>query len=166
MQRTRTIQQTETTTHAARYISTRILGDLLSIHEKFNISTKEELIDLAHDVQIGLAHDCLSDLRLFLYPPGIYEPSRIYVYRRVDVGSFAPSNHSGRIQRSGELDGGRINYEVTLRDVTAWNNLRDRLRISWCPCNGRSIYGTVATTDGGYVSGGLGVSRTMYTVTR
>lgn len=164
MQRTTAFQRTDTT-QAAGYVSRRVLGDLSSIHEKFGMSTGSELNDLAHDLEVGLARDCLSELRLFLYQPSASQPSRAYTYRRTAVGSFSPSNHSGRIQRSTELVGGWLEYEVTLRDENTWDSLRSegQLRLNWQPCNRRSLSGMTAKADGGYVSGELGLSRTMYT---
>lgn len=164
MQRTMTVQRTDTT-QAARYVSSRVLGDLLSIHEKFGMSTEWEMRALAHDLEIGLAHDCLSNLRLFLYSLWSSQPIRVYIYERVASGSFAPSPHSGRIARSSELVGGRIEYEVGLRDRLKWEELKryDLLDLSWNPCRGRSTAGMIAAADGGYASGELGFSRTMYT---
>ena len=164
MQRTMTVQRTDTT-QAARYVSSRVLGDLLSIHEKFGMSTERELRALAHDLEIGLAHDCLSNLRLFLYSLWSSQPIRVYIYERVAIGSFASSPHSGRIARSAELVGGRIEYEVGLRDRLKWEELKryDLLVLSWNPCRGRSTAGMTAAADGGYASGELGFSRTMYT---
>lgn len=164
MQLTAVAQRTDTA-QDARHVSTRVLGDLLSIHEKFGVSTAAELRDLAHDLEVGLAHDCLAELRLYLTAVGDHEPSRVYVYRRVGVGSFAPSPHSGRIERSSDLVGGRLEYEISLRDRKTWEDLKlaGQLRISWRPCNGRSTSGMTAKADGGYSSGELGLSRTMYT---
>ena len=164
MQRTMTVQRTDTT-QAARYVSSRVLGDLLAIHEKFGMSTEWEMRALAHDLEIGLAHDCLSNLRLFLYSLWSSQPIRVYIYERVASGSFAPSPHSGRIARSSGLVGGRIEYEVGLRDRLKWEELKryDLLDLSWNPCIGQSTAGMTAVADGGYASGELGFSRTMYT---
>ena len=164
MQRTMTAQRTDTT-QAARYVSSRVLGDLLSIHEKFHMDAEWRMRELAHDVEVGLAYDCLSELRLFLYSPRSNQPIRVYIYERVASGSFAHSPHSGRIARSSELIGGRIEYEVGLRDRSIWEDLkrRNQLHLPWGPCSGKSIAGMSAAADGGYASGGLGFSRTMYT---
>ena len=164
MQRTMTVQRTDTT-QAARYVSRRVLGDLLSIHEKFDMNSESEMRKLVHDVELGLVHDCLSHLRLFLYPPRSSQPIRVYIYERVASGSFAPSPHSGRIARSSELIGGRIRYEVGLRDRPTWEYLKHhrQLHLSWSPCKGQSTAGMTAVADGGYASGELGFSRTMYT---
>lgn len=164
MQRTMTVQRTDTT-QAARYVSSRVLGDLLSIHEKFGMGTEWEMRALAHDLEIGLAHDCLSNLRLFLYSLWSSQPIRVYIYERVASGTFASSPHSGRIVRSSELVGGRIEYEVGLLDRLKWEDLKryDLLHLSWNPCRGRSTAGMTAAADGGYASGELGFSRTMYT---
>lgn len=161
---TRTISQTDTT-QAARYVSDRVLGDLLSIHEKFDMGTLSEMKRLAHDVRVGLAHDCLAELRLFLYPPSALQHSRAYIYERVGVGSFGPSPHSGRIERSSQLIGGRIEFEVTPHDRETWDRLKDdgKLRISWRPCIGRSMDGMTAKADGGYAKSDLAFSRTAYT---
>lgn len=164
MQRTIVVQRTDTT-EAARYVSDRVLGDLLSIHEKFGMSTEGEMKALAHDVELGLAHDCLSALRLFLYSPSGGQPARVYIYERVAVGSFAASPHSGRIARSWELVGGKIEYEVSLQDRSVWEKLKasNQLHLPWNYCRGRSISGMTATANGGYTSGDLGFSRTIYT---
>ena len=161
---TRTASRTDTT-QAARYVSDRVLGDLRSIHENFDIGTLGEMNDLAHDVRVGLTHDCLAELRLFLYAPSALQHTRSYVYKRVAVGSFGPSSHSGRIERSPQLVGGSIKYEVTPRDQKTWNWLKDdgRLRISWRSCIGRSLSGMRARADGGYAKSDLGLSRTVYT---
>ena len=161
---TRTASGTDTT-QAVRYLGNRVLGDLLSIHEKFSMGEEWELRALAHDVEVGLAHDCLSELRLFLYAVGSQDPTRVYVYERVAAGVFSASTHSGRIARSRELMGGRIEYEVGLRSRLTWDELKaeGQLRLSWSPCVGRSVAGMSATADGGYASGGLGLSRTVYT---
>ena len=164
MQRTMTAPRTGTI-QAARYVSRRVLGDLLSIHEKFHMDTERRMRALAHDVEVGLAYDCLSALRLFLYPFGSNQLNRAYIYERVAAGSFASSPHSGRIARSSELIGGRIEYEVGLRDRLTWEALKlhDQLHLPWSACKGQSIAGMTATADGGYASGELGFSRTMYT---
>ena len=164
MQRTATVQRTDTT-QAARYVSSRVLGDLLSIHEKFHMDTERRMKALAHDMEVGLIYDCLSELRLFLYSQWSTQPIRVYIYERVARGSFAPSPHSGRIARSSELIGGRIEYEVGLRDRSMWEALKSRhqLRLPWSSCSGRSTVGMSAAADGGYASGELGFSRTMYT---
>lgn len=158
---TRTASQTDTT-QAARYVSARVWGDLRSIHEKFCMGTLNELADLAHDVQVGLAHDCVAELRLFLYQPGASQPSRGYIYERVVAGSFAPSSHSGRIGRSRDLVGGRIDYEVKLRSRATWERLKSQglLRIPWRPCTGQSTSGMTARADGGYAKGEVAFSRT------
>lgn len=165
MQRTMLAQRTETTEAAAQFVGRRVFGDLRSIHEKFGMSTLAELTNLAHDLEVGLAHDCLSELRLILFPRGAYRPSRIYVYKRVAIGSFAPSDHSGRIERSKELVGGNLGYEVFVRDMGTWEYLKQtgQLWISWQPCGGESTSGMAAKADGGYASGELGLARTMYT---
>ena len=164
MQRTMVAQRTDTA-QAVRYVTSRILGDLLSIHEKFGMSTVAELQDLAHDLELGLTHDCLSELRLYLAAAGADEPSRVYVYERVAAGSFAPSAHSGRIERSRELLDGRLEYQVSLRDRETWEHLKhtDQLRIRWLPCKRRSTSGMTERADGGYASGELSLARTMYT---
>lgn len=164
MPATRTDSRTDTS-QAARFVGTRVLGDLQSIHEKFAMGPLERLEDLAHDVQVGLANDCLTELRLFLYPPFASQYTRAYVYQRVAVGSFAPSARSGRIERSPELVGGRVGFEVTLRDVATWERLQNQgqLRISWYSCTGRSTSGMTERSDGGYARGDLGLSRTVYT---
>ena len=161
---TRTMSRTGTA-QAARYLGTRVLGDLLSIHEKFSMGDEGEMRALAHDVELGLAHDCLSELRLFLYAVRSQEPTRVYIYERVAAGTFSASTHSGRIARSRELTDGRIGYEVSLHDRATWDKLKagGHLSLSWSPCVGRSIAGMSATTDGGYASGELGLSRTVYT---
>ena len=91
----RTLARQKTDTFAARKVGHRVLGDLLSIHEKFRMDTEAGMRNLAHDIEIGLAYDCLSSLSLFLYPSGMCQPHRVYIYRRVAAGSFAPSSHSG-----------------------------------------------------------------------
>lgn len=163
MQGTMTAQRTGTAL-AARYVSSRVLGDLLSIHEKFHIGTKKEMRDLVHDLELGLVHDCLSSLRLCLYTSLGHSPTRVYVYERVAIGSFAPSSHSGRITYSPELFRGKIEYEISLRDRSKWEALKlgGQLQLIWSPCNRQSIAGMTATADGGYASGDLGLSRTMY----
>ena len=160
MQRTRTMSETDTT-QAARFVSNRITGDLLSIHEKFGMKTERELRQLAHDIEIGLRHDCLESLSLFLYPPGWSSTVHTaYIYRRAAPGSFAPSPHSGRIERCSRLVGGSMRYEVRLRCRDTWAALKPQLLISWAPCVGQTTHGMSATADGGYASGQLGMSRT------
>lgn len=164
MQRTMVVQRTDTA-QDARYVTSRFLGDLLSIHEKFGMSTVAKLQDLAHDIELGLTHDCLSELRLYLTAVGADEPSRVYVYERVAAGSFAPSAHSGRIERSRALTGGSLEVEISLRNKEIWARLEQtgQLRRSWQPCNGRSTTGMTAKANGGYASGELSLARTMYT---
>ena len=164
MQRTTARQMTDTAL-AARYVAHRVLGDLLSIHEKFRMNTETEMRNLAHDIESGLAYDCLNSLSLFLYPFGGYQPHRVYVYRRVAAGSFAPSPHSGRIDRSSLLVGGRLEYEVSLRNRETWHRLQQagQLRIPWRSCYGRSTAGMSEQNDGGYTSGDLALSRTCLT---
>lgn len=160
---TRTVSQTDTT-QAARYVSARILGDLLSIHEKLGMGTLSEMKELVHDVQIGLEYDCLTELLLILFRPTNSQPGRVYQYKRAAPGSFAPSPHSGRIERSREFEGGRIEYQVILRDWAMWERLQASgyLRIRWRLGVGRSIAGMTAKADGGYAKADLGVSRIVY----
>ena len=159
MQRTMTMPRTDTT-QAARYVANRVLGDLLAIREKFGVSTDRELRDLAHDLEIGLRHDCLNKLSLFLFPRGWDNPHTAYIYDRVAPGSFRASPHSGRIARCSILVGGSLSYEVNLRDADTWDRLKARdLRITWSPCVGQSTHGMCAKSNGGYTSGDLGFSR-------
>lgn len=159
MQLTRTAQKTDTT-EAARFVANRVLGDLLSIHEKFLMSTEREMRNLAHDIEVGLANDCLEALSLFLYPKGCQDPHTAYLYRRVAPGSFSSSAHSGRIVRCSMLVGGGLQFEVSLRNRATWDQLKPNLKISWRPCVGRSTAGMSANADGGYASGELGFART------
>lgn len=159
MQHTRTKQRTDTT-QAARYVTNRLRGDLRAIHEKFNMSSMNELMNLAGDIELGLSHDCLSGLSLFLYPPAWTEPLTAYIYERVAPRSFAHSPHSGRIARCAPLIGDRLTFEVTLLDSNTWASLKPRLKINWISCTGTSTAGMAATSDGGYASGELGFSRT------
>ena len=159
MQRTRTMAQTDTT-QAARYVSNRIRGDLLSIHEKFGMNTVSELGRLAHDIEVGLRHDCLDSLSLFLYPPGWHTPHTAYIYSRAAPGSFELSPHSGRIARCSILVGGFLRYEVRLRCSATWEALKPQLLIPWAPCVRQTTHGMSATADGGYASGQIGMSRT------
>ena len=160
MQRTATMPKTDTA-QAARFVANRILGDLLAIREKFRVSTEREVRNLAHDVEIGLRHDCLNSLSLFLFPKGWVYPHTAYVYDRVAPGSFRESPHSGRVARCSILVGGSLSFEVGLRDASTWYRLNTgSLRIAWSPCLGQSTNGMFAQVDGGYASGDLGVSRT------
>ena len=161
MQRTRARSETDIT-QAARRVSNRVRGDLLSIHEKFRMSTQQELLKLAHDICIGLEYDCLESLLLFLYPPGWSAPLTAYEYCRAAPGSFGQSRHSGRIERCSRLVGGALRYEVRPRCRDTWDALKPRFRIGWTPCNGTTMQGMAASPDGGYASGNLGLSRTRY----
>ena len=164
MQRTLNRQRTETT-EAVRFVESRVLGDLLAIHEKFRMGAEDSMRSLAHDVGVGLRHDCLECLRLFLFPRFGYEPHRAYVYHRAAPGSFDHSPHSGRIARDGSLVDGRFEFEVWLRDRLSWEQLKreGRLRIPWGPCVGRSTRGMCVRPDGGYASGDVALSRTYLT---
>ena len=158
MQRTMTAARTDAA--AARFVSSRVLGDLLSIREKFSMSSDREVRDLAHDIELGLAWDCLNALNLFLYPPGWRLPHTAYIYRRVAPGSFEVSPHSGRIARCTILVGGTLKFEVSLRHRDVWETLKPQLRISWSPCTAQSTANMSAKADGGYASGELGFART------
>lgn len=161
MQRTAVQQMTDLALDARR-VARRVEGDLLAIHEKFDMETESKLRDLAHDVEVGLAHDCIASLKLFLYRKGSSEPHRVYRYDRVAAGSFGPSPHSGRIDRDPLLVGGTLEFEVALRDRLTWEELKrtGKLRITWAPCGGRSTTGMNEVPDGGYQSGSIGFSRT------
>lgn len=163
MQLTATRQRTDTT-EAVRYVHNRVLGDLLAINEKFELRLEQGMRDLAHDVGWGLYYDCLESLRLFLYRSGWDEPHRAYVYCRSAPGSFDPSPHSGRIARDRDLVGGRLEFEVYLRNQELWESLKQKglLCINWGPCSGRSTQGMTARADGGYASGDIGFSRTCF----
>ena len=163
MQQTATRQRISTTV-AVRYVRNRVLGDLLAIYEKFQMSTEERMRSLGHDVGVGLDDDCLDRLSLFLYRQGSSEPDRAYVYDRVAPGTFDPSRHSGRITRDSSLVGGCIDFEVCLRDRSRWERLirGGALRLPWEPCRGRSTQGMYDEADGGYASGDVGFSRTCF----
>ena len=160
MLRTTTVSTTDTTA-AARFVGNRVLGDLLSIHEKFSMGTEQELRNLAYDVTLGLVHDCLDRLSLFLYPISWTEPHTAYVYERTAPGSFTPSTRSGRIERCSMLVGGTLDYQLSLRQRDVWEELKRRglLKIGWKPCLGQSTAGMTSRTDGGYASGNIGFSR-------
>lgn len=161
MQRSTTLQKTDTDLDARR-VSRRVRGDLLSIHEKFDMLTASEIADLAHDLELGLAADCIRKLTLYLYKKGASAPTRVYRYERVAPGTFASSDHSGRIEKNPALVGGHLEYIVNLRDRPTWETLKSKglLRIGWSPCESPSIAGMRAKANGGYTSGGLGFSRT------
>lgn len=163
MQHTATAQRTDTAA-AAHRVARRVHGDLLAIHERFDMETESNLANLAHDVQVGLEHDCISQLKLFLYQKGATAPTRAYVYDRAAPGSFAPSSHSGNIERNTSLVGGELKYEIFLRDREIWEKLKKdgKLRISWSPCEGRSTAGMKSRIDGGYTSGEIGLSRACF----
>ena len=160
MQRTTAVSMIDTRA-AARFVGNRVLGDLLSIHEKFGMGTEHELRNLAYDVTLGLLHDCLDRLSLFLYPISWTAPHTAYVYERTAPGSFTPSSRSGRIERCSILVGGTLDYEVNLRKLDVWEDLKRRglLKIGWQPCVGQSMAGMTRRTDGGYASGNIGFSR-------
>ena len=160
MLRTTTVSTIDTKA-AARFVGNRVLGDLLSIHEKFGVRTEQELRNLAYDVTLGLLHDCLNRLSLFLYPTSWTQPHTAYVYERTAPGSFTPSSRSGRIERCSMLVGGTLDYEVSLRDRGVWDELKRQghLKIDWKPCAGQSTAGMTNRTDGGYASGNIGFSR-------
>ena len=160
MQRTTTAERTNTGV-AARRVGRRVRGDLLAIHERFDMRTAKHLEDLAHDIQVGLEHDCISEFKLFLYKKGASEPTRAYTYRRTAPGSFAPSEHSGNIARNSSLVGGRLDYEVWPRSGGKWDQLKKagKLRIGWSPCTGRSTAGMTSAADGGHASGQIGFAR-------
>ena len=128
------------------------------------METERNLADLAHDVQVGLEYDCISQLKLFLYQKGADKPARAYIYARAAPGSFAPSSHSGNIERNTSLVGGELKYEVFLRNRETWEKLKKagRLRIAWSPCEGRSTAGMNSKVDGGYASGEIGFLRQCF----
>lgn len=164
MQRT-ILQQKTDTNLAARRVARRVLGDLLAIHEKFDMDTESNVRNLAHDLELGLAHDCIESLKLFLYRKGATAPRRAYQYERVAAGSFSASAHSGRIVLDTLLVGGRLEFEVRLRDRKKWESLKadGNPLIRWGPCDGRSMSGMSSSSNGGYTSGSIGFARTCFT---
>ena len=146
---------------AARFVGNRVLGDLLSINEKFGMRTEQELRSLAYDVTLGLLHDCLDRLSLFLYPISWTQPHTAYVYERTAPGSFTPSSRSGRIERCSMLVGGTLHYEISLIERHIWDELAraGHLKLAWKPCAGQSTTGMTSRTDGGYASGDIGFAR-------
>lgn len=163
---TRTLATQRTnTTQDARYLARRVLGDLLSIHEKFDIGTVRRMRDLAHDLEIGLDYGCVTTFRIFLYPQGESVPSHCYHYERASVGVFQERTHSGGITRAPSLRHGWHRCEIRLSAPDVWYDLRQRgaLRLPWSSCVGISTAGMTSSTDGGYASGALGVSRTLFT---
>ena len=160
-----TVRMRTDTDLAARRVARRVLGDLLSIHEKFGMSTVGELTNLAHDIQVGLAHDCVDRLTLYLYERGTIKPKRVYIYARAAPGSFAVSDHSGRIARDSGLVGGQLVYIVNPRDRGTWDQLKreGKFSIAWSPSSAPGTAGMTPSDDGGYASGTVGLSRTCLT---
>ena len=150
----------------ALWVGRRILGDLLAIHEKFGIATEGYMRGLASDISLGLVADCLDSLTLFLYEPYGIDPVAAYKYTRSAPSTFAASPHSGRIQRDSRLIGGRMEAEVTFRNKTTWNSLAHQFSLTWTHCVGQSIAGMIATANGGYAAGNVGMSRTYYSRNR
>ena len=165
MQRTMVAQRTDTA-QDVRYVSNRVLGDLLSIHEKFGMATESSMRALAHDVQVALTYDCISALRLLLYPPGWTVALRVYDYQRVAPGSFEASPHSGRIERCALLVGGSITFEVSVKDTEIWDRLssNQEFALNWRSTQGTSLSGLRATANGGYGAGDVALARTVYTL--
>ena len=163
MQLTMSRQRTDTDV-AVRYVTNRVLGDLLAVQDRLGESGTDTIRSLAHDVGVGLLHDCLDSLSLFLFCRGQSDPNYVYVYRRAGPGSFEASPHSGRITRDHELSGGALDFELGIRDRSTWDDLKQRgeLLIRWQTCVGRSMEGMSARPDGGYASGEVGLSRTFY----
>lgn len=164
--RTRTAAtQRTSTTQDAQFVARRVRGDLLSIHEKFGIGTERLMCDLAHDLELGLYHGCVATFRVFLYPPSSSDPSHCYHYERANVDTFQVRPHSGGIARAPSLLRGRHRCEIELSDAGTWDQLRrqGRLRRPWRSRVGTSTDGMTSSTDGGYASGALGVSRTLFT---
>ncbi len=161
-------QKTGTDTDlAARRISRRVHGDLLSMIEKLDVTSSTNISSLVHDLRVGIARDCIEELSVFLYQKGADrdEPHRVYEYRRVARGTFEESAHSGRVLYDATLAGGRIEFEVTPRNRTVWDNLKrdGKLEIPWSRCKGRSTAGMALSADGGYGAGSIGLARSCRT---
>lgn len=162
------LQKTETDTDlAARRVSRRVHGDLDSMIEKLAVTSATDISSLVHDLRVGIAHDCIELLSVFLYQKGADrdELHRVYEYQRVARGTFEESAHSGRITYEQALAGGRIEFEVTPRNRAAWDKLKTdgELEIPWSPCTGRSSAGMTLSADGGYGSGTIGLARSCRT---
>ena len=152
---------------AAQRVSRRVHGDLDSMIEKLAISSATDISSLTHDLRVGIAHDCVEFLSVFLYQKGADpdEPHRVYEYRRVARGTFEESAHSGRIPYDPVLAGGRIEFELTPRNRVVWDKLKNdgKLEIPWSQCKGRSTAGMTLSADGGYGAGTIGLARSCRT---
>jgi len=168
MSSTLQMQKTGTDTDlAARRVSRRVHGDLLSMIEKLDVTSSTDISSLVHDLRVGIACDCIAQLSVFLYQKGADrdDPHRVYEYRRVARGSFEESAHSGRIAYDWALAGGRVEFEVTPRDSAAWDKLKSdgSLKLPWSYCTGRSTAGMTVSADGGYGAGTIGLARSCRT---
>lgn len=152
---------------AAQRVSRRVRGDLDSMIEKLAVTSATNVSNLVHDLRVGIAHDCIELLSMFLYQKGADrdEPHRVYEYRRVARGEFEESTHSGRITYDAALAGGRIEFEITPRNRAVWDSLKSdgKLEIAWSQCNGRSTAGMTHSADGGYGAGAIGLARSCRT---
>ena len=159
MQKT-ALRTMEITGQDAARVARRLLGDLLAIHETYGMGTESYFQDLAHDLEMGLYHRCLTTIRFRLFPTGSAIEDEILVYEVVD-GEIVSSSHSGRLVYNPRLDGGRFQVHVTY--CNGWNALKGgTLKLNWTEGDAPSTAAMTATPDGGYGSGALRVSRTAF----
>ena len=155
-------QKTTTITEQdAAFVSRRLLGDLLSVHEDYGMESWGYFVDLAHDLELGLYHECVSKALFMLYKKDSTVEEEILVYT-VEDREFTPSSHSGRLPFNADLVGGWFNAHVT--KSAGWDDLetKNKFRLNWTPRAAPSTAGMTAASDGGYSSGALRVSRTAY----
>ena len=161
--RTRERERTTVAANAAK-LARRLRGDLQALHRLYEVSTESYLGDLAHDIEVALANECIARLRLGLVDAaGVLR--EVYDYEVSNSGDLVPAPHSGRFEFNSGLQGSSLTFRLTPSRRPAWEQLKKdgRLRIGWTTASDLDTSGMGTSDDGAYTAGNLALIRRRLT---
>lgn len=161
---TATRERVRSRTKDAARIARKFLGDLQALERLYEIGAPDYLRDMAHDLELGLLHACISHVRLCFFPQTSDEPVAVFHYAVTASGDLAAAPHSGRFRFDARLRDCRFTMRVTPSDSKKWSTLKasGELAIRWTSANALDMSGMVATDDGAYTAGDLALVRSAY----
>ena len=151
-------------TEDAQKVARKFLGDLQALERLYEIGDDDHLRNMAHDLEVGLVHNCISHVRLCFLDTGTDKPIAVYHYAVSPSGNLTAALHSGRFRFDARLHYSRFTIQVTPSNSQKWEELKrdGSLCLRWSPANVLDLSGLVVRDDGAYTAGDLALRRSAY----